>query len=297
MISQLSDSRRGMILGITAYLIWGFGALYWVQAEPVDAVDLLAHRALWSLPFVIACLLYTRQLKAAWALLKQPRSMAIMAGAAVCSASNWGIFLWAVTNERATEASLGYFLLPLFNVLIGLTLFKESIDSAQKLAVFFAIAGIGVQVVYYQGLPLVSLGVAISFGLYGAIRKGTSIGSVEGLFIELLFMAPFALGWLIYRDGGGFGIYGSRVDFFLLAAGVITAVPIMAYVAASKLVPLSALGLVFYIGPTVQLVVAVWILGESFTLISLVSFGLVWLGLILMTGENLRRAAVRRFQS
>jgi chloramphenicol-sensitive protein RarD len=294
LISQLSDSRRGMVLGVTAYLIWGFGALYWVETEPVDAVDLLAHRALWSLPVVIACLLYSRQLKAAWALLKQPRNMMIMAGAAFCSALNWGIFLWAVTNSSATQASLGYFLLPLLNVLIGLTIFKESIDSAQKLAVFFAIAGIGVQVVYYQGLPMVSLGVAISFGLYGAIRKGISIGSVEGLFIELLLMAPFALGWLIYRDGGGLGVHGSAVDVFLLASGIITAVPLMAYVAASKLLPLSALGLVFYIGPTVQLFVAVWVLGESFTLVSLISFGLVWLGLILMTADNLRRAARHR---
>lgn len=280
-----------MILGVTAYLIWGFAALYWVRTEPVNAIDLLAHRALWSLPVVIACLLYSRQLKAAWSILKQPRSMAIMAGAAFCSASNWGIFLWAVTNDRATEASLGYFLLPLINVVIGLTLFKETIDSAQKLAVLFAIAGIGVQVVYYQGLPMVSLGVAITFGLYGAVRKGISIGSVEGLFIELLIMAPLALAWLIYREGGGLGLHGSTVDFFLLAAGVITAVPLMAYVAASKLMPLSALGLVFYIGPTAQLIVAVWFLGESFTPVSLLSFGLVWLGLILMTAQNLRRVA------
>jgi len=293
LISQLSDSRRGMILGVTAYLIWGFAALYWVRTEPVSAVDLLAHRALWSLPFVVLCLAYTRQLKSAWSILIQPRSMAIMTGAALCSALNWGIFLWAVTNDRATEASLGYFLLPLINVVIGMTIFRETIDSAQKLAVLFAIAGIGVQVVYYQGLPLVSLGVAITFGLYGAVRKGISIGSVEGLFIELIIMAPLALVWLIYREGAGLGVHGSTVDFFLLAAGVVTAVPLMAYVAASKLLPLSALGLVFYIGPTAQLIVAVYFLGESFTPVSLLSFGLVWLGLILMTAQNMRRISWR----
>ena len=141
---------------------------------------------------------------------------------------------------------------------------------------------------------MVSLGLAISFGLYGAVRKGISIGSVEGLFIELLIMAPLALAWLIYRQGGGLGAHGLTVDLLLLGAGVLSAVPLMAYVAASKLVPLTALGLVFSIGPTMQLVVAVWFMGEAFTLVSLISFGLVWLGLILMTADNLRRAALRR---
>ena len=123
-MSSLTEGQRGTLYGITANLIWGLAALYWIETEPVDARDLLAHRAFWSVPVVALCLLYLGRFAATLALFRRPRVVGIMALAALCSASNWLIFLWAVTNERATEASLGYFLLPLFNVLIGLTLFR-----------------------------------------------------------------------------------------------------------------------------------------------------------------------------
>ena len=290
MFSNISDERRGTLLVVSAQLIWGFAALYWVQTDPVDARDLLAHRALWSLPVVILCLLFQRHLGAALTLLKSPRNLAIMVSAAFFSAANWGIFLWAVTHGKAMEASLGYFLLPLLNILIGLTLFRESIGRPQILAVSFAMAGMAVQIIHFGGLPLVSLGVAGSFALYGTVRKAISIGSVEGLFIEVLIMAPFAIAWLIFRDGGGLGQYGLRVDVLLLASGILTAVPLMAYVAASRLLPLTALGLVFYVGPTAQLLVAIFAFGEAFDSAQILSFGLVWVGLALMTAYNLRRS-------
>ena len=292
----MDDSRRGTLLGIIAYLMWGGAALYWVQTQPVSAADLVAHRVLWSLPVVILCLgiAGSGRLGRAIALFRQPRTLGIMAGAALFSALNWGLFMWAVTNGRATEASLGYFLLPLINVLIGLTLFRESIDRAQKVGVAFAVAAVLLQLFYYGGLPLVSLGLALSFGLYGAIRKGVHIESMEGLLLEMSILAPLALAWLLYHDGAGLGLYGIRVDLFLLGAGVFTAVPLMAYVAASRLLPLTALGLVFYIGPTAQLVVAIWIFGEPFDTVQLIAFGLVWVGLAVVTVSNMRRAAAQR---
>lgn len=294
----MDDSRRGALLGITAYLMWGGAGLYWVQTEPVAATDLVAHRVLWSLPVVVLCLgiAGSGRLGRALALFRQPRTLGVMAGAALCSALNWCLFMWAVTNGRATEASLGYFLLPLINVLIGLTLFRESIDRAQKIGIAFAVAAVLLQLVYYGGLPLVSLGLALSFGLYGAIRKGVHVESMEGLLIEMSILAPLALAWLIYHDGAGLGLYGIRVDLFLLGAGVFTAVPLMAYVAASRILPLTALGLVFYIGPTAQLVVALWVFGEPFDAVQFVAFGLVWVGLIVVTVSNIRRAAgLRRY--
>ncbi len=291
-MSRSVDQRRGTLLGVTAYLIWGFGALYWIRTEPVPATDVLAHRALWSLPFVTLCLVIAGggRLRRALALCRQPRTMAIMTCAAVAGATNWGIFLWAVTNDRATEASLGYFLLPLVNVVIGLTLFRESVDRAQTLGIAFAVAAVLLQLVYYGGLPLVALGVALSFGFYGAIRKAVSVESMEGLLLETLIMAPFALCWLVYRDGAGLGLHGLEVDLFLLGAGAYTAVPLMTYVAASRLLPLTALGLVFYIGPTTQLLVAVLVLGEPFDTVQMAAFALVWVGLALVTADSLRRA-------
>jgi chloramphenicol-sensitive protein RarD len=286
----LTDKQRGTLLGISAYLIWGFAALYWVQTEPVDTLDLLAHRALWSVPVVVVCLLAVRRLYAALVLFRQPRTVAIMALAAALSATNWGIFIWAVTHERAMEASLGYFLLPLVNVVIGLLLFKETIDGAQKIGVAFAATAVILQFSYYGSLPLVSLGVAVSFGLYGAIRKGVAVESMEGLLMETLLMSPFAIVWLVLRDGGGLGEHGPMVDALLLGAGLITAVPLLTYVSASRLLPLTALGLVFYIGPTAQLLVAIFVFDEPFNLVQVLAFGLVWLGLVIVTADGFRRA-------
>jgi chloramphenicol-sensitive protein RarD len=277
-------------------LIWGVAALYWIQTQPVDARDLLAHRALWSLPFILLCLVIVGRgrLFAALALFRQPRTIGILACAACCSALNWVIFLWAVTHGRAAEASLGYFLLPLVNVAIGLTVFRETIDTPQKLGIAFAVAAVLLQLVYHGGLPWVALALPLSFGLYSAIRKAVRVESLEGALLEALLMAPVAIAWLVYRDGGGLGLYGTRVDLFLLGAGAFTAVPLISYVAASRLLPLTALGLVFYIGPTTQLLVAVVVFGEPLDTVQIIAFGLVWVGLALVTLDSLRRARVLR---
>lgn len=278
-----------MLLATTSYLIWGFAALYWVQTAPVAAPDLVAHRALWSLPVLAVSLLLMQRLGASLRLLRQPRTMAIMACSALLQALNWGIFLWAVSNQRATEASLGYFLLPLINVAIGVTVFGERIDRAQQIAIALAAAGVLVLVMENRGLPWVALGVALCFGLYGAVRKAVAVEAVEGLLLETLLMAPFAVAWLIFRDGAGFGMYGTRVDALLLGAGVITAVPLMCYVVASRLTALSALGLLFYLGPSCQLFVAICLFGEPMNPVQLFSFALVWLGLGFVAADTLRR--------
>ncbi len=291
---SMNDKKKGTLLGVIAYLIWGFSALYWAMAVPVDPADILAHRAFWSMPFVMLVLLLTGRLRGALAILRQPRTVAIMAAAACFGAANWMVFLWAISNERATEASLGYFLLPLLNVVIGLTVFREKIDTAQKIAIGFAVAAVVLQFAYYGGLPVVALTLSLTFGLYGAIRKKVSVASLEGLFIETLLMSPFALAWLIYRDGAGLGQHGLTVDLVLLGAGAFTAIPLISYVAASRLLPLTALGLVFYIGPSAQLLVAVLVFGEPFTSVQAAAFAMVWIGLAIVTLDNVRRA--RRFR-
>ena len=292
----MDDKRRGTLLGVGANLIWGVAALYWIQTQPVEAQDLVAHRVVWSLPFLALCLAIvgSGRLRRAFSLFRQPRTMAIMTAAAFLGALNWLIFLWAVTNGRAAEASLGYFLLPLVNVVIGLTIFRESINSAQKIGVAFAVLALLLQLIYHGGLPLVALGVATSFGLYSAIRKGVHVESMEGLLLEMSILLPFALAWLVYRDGAGLGLYGLKVDLFILGAGAYTALPLMAYVAASRMLPLTALGLVFYIGPSTQLLVAIWVFDEPFDIIQLLAFGLVWMGLAVVTVSNIRRAAALR---
>jgi len=281
--------NKATLLACVAYLIWGFAALYWVETKPVSPLDLVAHRALWSVPVLVLVLLAMQRMRAGLGILRQPRALLILLASATAQACNWLIFLWAITHERATEASLGYFLLPLINVALGVFLFKEVVDRAQRVAISLAAVGMLILVVENGGLPWVALGVAVSFGLYGAIRKQVNIGAVEGLFVETLLMAPLALGWLIYSGWGGLGQYGGRVDVFLLGAGVMTAVPLICYVVASRRLPLTALGLVFYLGPSCQLFVAICIFDEPLNPIQLFSFGLVWLGLAFMAADSLRR--------
>ena len=281
--------NRGLLLATCAYLIWGFAALYWVQTAPVSPLDLVAHRAAWSVPVVALCLLVMGRLLATLRLLADPKTMLIVACSALLQATNWAIFLWAISNERAAEASLGYFLLPLINVAIGIIVFKERIDLPQKIAIAFAVVGMLVLIGENRGLPLVALGVAVSFSIYGAVRKGIQLGAVEGLLLETLVMLPFAATWLVLRDGAGLGMHGLRVDAFLLGAGVMTAVPLMCYVAASRLTALSALGLVFYLGPSSQLFVAICIFGEPMNPVQLFAFALVWVGLGFVVADSLKR--------
>lgn len=288
--------NKSMALAVVAYLVWGFAALYWVRTEPVTPVDLVAHRALWSLPVLLLMLGLMGRLGVALALLRQPRYVLILAASSLAQVINWGIFLWAVTHEQATQASLGYFLLPLINVLIGIVAFRERPDRAQQLAIGLAAVGMTLLVIDGGGLPWVALGVAVSFGIYGLIRKRVSVDAVEGLFVEILLIAPLALVWLWMSGGGGLGEYGWEVDAFLLGAGVITVVPLACYVLAARQMTMTSMGLVFYLGPSCQLFVAICIFGEPMNPTQLFSFGLVWLGLALMVVDTLRRLrSVRRF--
>lgn len=291
---QRANSSIG--LAVIAYLVWGFAALYWVQLEAVTPVDLVAHRTIWSLPLLLCTLLIMQRLRAALALLKNPRQLAILATSSVAQAANWGLFLWAVTNEQASQASLGYFLLPLINVAIGRFLLGETVERAQGVAIGLASIAMVILVVENGGLPWVALGVAVSFGIYGLIRKEANVDAIEGLFVEILLIAPIALVWLALRDWGGLGHFGASTDALLLGAGVLTVVPLGCYVVAARRMTMTAMGLVFYLGPSCQLFVAVCIFGEPMNPVQLFSFSLVWLGLALMVADTLRRLrSVRRF--
>ncbi len=278
-----------MLAALAAHLIWGFAPLYWVQAYPVPAEDILAHRVLWSVVLLSVLLLFLGRLGSTMRGLLQRRTLQVIAISATAQACNWGIFVWAVTHERAAEASLGYFLLPLVNVAIGVLVLRERIDRAQAVAIALACLGMVILVVENRGLPWVALGLSLSFGTYGLVRKLVRIGAIEGLAMETAFLAPAALAWMWFSGGAGLGVHGLRVDAFLLGAGVITTVPLVLYVAASHRLALTAMGLTFYLGPTCQLLVAVMVFGEPLNPMQLVSFGLVWLGLGVIIVDTVRR--------
>ena len=284
--------RTGILAGSAAYLWWGLAAFYWVPAKVVPAVDLLAHRALWAAPFCAVLLLARGRLLGAFRVLRAPRSLMLLGLSSALVALNWGIFLHAMGQNRLAEASLGYFMQPLVAVLIGLVGFRERLTPLQWMSVGFAAAGVAVYTSALGHLPLVALGVSVSFGLYGAVRRLVQVDSLDGLFVETVLLAPFALGWILWQGGAGLGARGHHVDAILLGAGAFTAIPLLGYIEAARRLPMIALGLLFYINPTVQLLVAVFGFGEPLQPAAVWSFSLVWAGVVLYLAQTLRR---RRF--
>ena len=281
--------RYGLTLAIVANIIWGLAALFWIETKPVDAIDVVAHRAIWSLPIALMIVLLTGRLRSTWALMRVPSTFFWSLLAAALLSMNWGVFVYAVTVGRATEASLGYFMLPLLTIAVGRLVFHETLGTTQRLAIALAIFAVGIQLFSYGALPWISLVVSISFALYGVIRKKIAADTIQGLFIETLCMSPFALAWLWITGGGGVGIHGWRVDTFLLLAGVYTTAPLLTYIAAARLLPLSVVGYTSYLGPSLQLLVAQTVLGETIDVVTMVSFSFVWLGVLLVSSGGLVR--------
>ena len=278
--------RKGLALAVMANIIWGVSALYWIETDPVSPADVVAHRAIWSLPVAAMVLILAGRLSATWALLKQLKTLLWSLLGTVLLSLNWGVFVYAVSTGRATEASLGYFMLPLLTIIVGKVVFQEVLGLAQRIAVALALCAVLIQIVSFGSLPWVSLVVSSSFALYGAMRKKIEADTMQGLFIETLCMAPFALAWLWATGGAGMGQHGMKVDVFLLMAGMFTTAPLLTYVAASRLLPLNIVGLTSYLGPSLQLLVAQTLLGESIDLVTALSFALVWLGVLLVSGQG-----------
>lgn len=288
-MSSQSDYRLGIALSLIANAVWGGAAFYWMQTRPVAAIDVLGHRGVWTLPAVFFVLLLLGRVRATFVLLRDVKTLAWMALAAALISINWGTFLYAVTSGHATEASLGYFLLPILSVLLGILVFREIPSVPQRVALVMGLIAIGIQLIAVGGLPVISLGLALSFACYGAIRKRVKVDAIQGLFTESLFLFPAGLAWILSQDGAGLGEHGLRVDLFLIGAGAFTAIPLLTHVTASRLLPLSTVGLLSYIGPSLQLIVAQLFLGETISVLTLSAFVLVWLGLAFIVADNLRQ--------
>ena len=213
-----AGTAKGILLALIANFIWGIAALYWIQTKPIGPVDVMAHRALWTLPVTFFIVLFFGRLSETLALMRSLKFCFWIALAALMLTINWGVYVFAVTNERATEASLGYFMLPLLTIALGVFMFGERPKPVHILAIALAIIAVLIQLVAYGSLPWVSLTLAMSFALYGAIRKQISADSMQGLFLESLCMAPFAAVWILSHDVAGMGAHGLKVDLFLLCA-------------------------------------------------------------------------------
>lgn len=292
-----ANPRRGLILGLSAYTIWGLFPLYFKAIQSVPALEIIIHRALWSA--LAGSLLLMLWKHPGWfkELRDNPQRLAILALSGTLIASNWLIYVWAVNNGRMLEASLGYYINPLINVLLALVLLRERLRPIQWLAVALAATGVAQQVWHVGSLPWISLALALTFGFYGLIRKKAPVAALPGLVVETWLLVPLALGWLLLHPNADSlqpEILHSSMIFWLAAAGPVTLVPLVCFNAAARHLPFATLGFLQYIGPTLVMLLAVLVYGEHLAASTLVTFCFIWAGLAVYSIDawvNMRKRA------
>ena len=281
----------GPLAAALAYILWGLFPLYIKLVAHVPVLEIVLHRSLWALVFVLALLALRRQFGWLAPVLRQPRTLAIFGLSALLLGGNWLLYVWAVNNGRVLDASLGYFINPLVNVLLGFVVLHERPRPLQWAAVALAAGGVLWLAVGAGHVPWVSLLLAASFGFYGLLRKTAPLGAIEGLALETLLLGPLAAAALLWLGASGQGHFlqgDGRTDVLLLAAGPATAIPLLLFAYGARRVTLATLGLLQYLGPSIQFVLAVFLYHEPLGASRGVGFALIWAALALYSAESLR---------
>ena len=277
------------------FLIWGFTPFYFRALGDIGAVEIVAHRVVWCVPFMLVVLTIGRQWPAVYAALSDRRVFATLFISAGLISINWGMYVFSIVSDQLVASSLGYFLSPLVSVLLGYAFLGERPTPTQWVAVALAAGAVTSQFIAYGNLPWIALTIAFTFGFYGLIRKTVRAGSAVGLFVECLLLSPFGLAFLIWLQWHGTGSFGTRgldFDLLLVAAGLVTGVPLLMYAASARRIRLTTIGLIQYFTPTTYLILAVLFFGERFGTSELLTFGLLWAGLFLYSSEVWRTRQV-----
>jgi chloramphenicol-sensitive protein RarD len=288
----VSDTRRGAAFGATAYLLWGIFPLYFPLLDPAGAVEVLAHRVVWSLVVVAVLVQVTHRWPAVRAVVADRGRVARLTAAAAFLAVNWGVYIYGVTNDRVVETSLGYFINPLVTVMLGVVVLRERLRRLQWVALGIATVAVVFLAVQSGRLPWIALVLAFSFGTYGLLKKTSHVGALEGLTVETAVLAPVALGYAAVIQASGDATltsHGVGHAALLVVTGVITAVPLLFFGAAASRVPLTTLGILQYLAPTMQFLLGVLVFHEGMGLARLLGFCLVWTALVLFTADLLRQ--------
>jgi chloramphenicol-sensitive protein RarD len=290
MTQAAAPDRKGLILAVTAYALWGVLPIYFHVLSAVPALQVLAHRVVWSVLFLAVLVLLRREAGAIWRAARG-RTLLLLCASATLIAVNWFVYIWSVEHGHVLEASLGYFINPLVSVALGMLVLGERLRRWQGVAIAIAGSGVLVMALTGGGLILISLILAFSFAFYGLVRKIVAIDSLGGLTIETLLLVPFSAAWLLHSASLGASGFGQSAwqDALLLAAGVITATPLLLFAAAARKLPLSTIGLLQYIAPTLQFLVAL-ALGEPLRPMLIVTFALIWTGCLLYAWDSVRAA-------
>lgn len=292
---QDRSARVGVVYGLAAYGAWGFVAIYFKAIAHVPAMEVLAHRVIWSVVLLLAMLRWRGRLRPAWSVIRDRTVLWTLLGTTILIAINWFTFIWAVANHRLLEAGLGYFTNPLVNVMLGFVFLRERLRPWQAVSVLLAAIGVGVRTHELGSLPVVAMVLAFSFGFYGLLRKTARVEALIGLTVETTLLAPFALAYLLYlaaNDDILFGVHSWSTTILLALGGVVTSVPLLWFTNAARRLRLATLGFMQYLAPTFQCLLAVVAFGEPFERTQWITFGFIWTALAIYTADALR--AVRR---
>ncbi len=287
-----TGGAAGLAYGLAAFGIWGLVPVYFKAVGKVPPLEVLAHRVLWAVPILIGLVVIQRQGGAVRDAVRSRKILGALLLTTVLIAWNWFVFIWAMANDHILQASLGYFINPLVNVALGVVFLRERLSRAAIVAVILASLGVGYLAVLGDEVPWVALTLAVTFGLYGLLRKTVAVGAVVGLTIETMILAPVALGYLAWLQRIGelrFGSGDLSLDLLLMLAGVVTTVPLLLFTQAARLLPLSTLGFLQYLAPTMHFALAVLAYGEPFHRHDLITFGCIWTALAIFTADRIRR--------
>lgn len=296
------DGKKGIIFAAGAYLCWGLLPVYWKALQQVPATEILAHRMTWSLLVVLLLLAARRSWSWVRPVLRDRRTLLTFTVSALLLAANWLIYIWAVNADHVVETSLGYFINPLMSVALGMVVLRERLRPAQLVAILIAAGGVLFLTINHGRLPWIALGLALTFAFYGLLRKTATLNSLEGLALETGVLFLPALLYLIHleRQGtGSFGHVAPTTSFLLMLAGAATTIPLLLFASGARRIPMTVLGVLQYIAPTLQFVLGVFVFGESLTTERLIGFVFVWIALLIFAGEGFvqRRAALRALQA
>lgn len=286
-----TSANAGVLFALAAFFMWGLAPIYFKQLAHIDAQEILAQRIVWSIIFLTLVAVIGKQFGKILHVLKQPKQLLLLTLSSCLLGFNWGIFIWAVNNNHMLEASLGYYINPLFNVVLGYLFLSERLRKRQGAAVALAISGVVIQIISFGSVPTVALLLAVSFACYGLLHKKTHVESIPGLAIEAFILLPFALLYWWFMppsETSNLSLNDTSTNLLLISSGVVTTLPLLCFTAAAKRLQYTTIGFIQYIGPSLMFVLAVQFYGETVGLKEMITFGCIWTALALFSWDSIR---------
>ncbi len=286
----MKKEKAGLLFGVSAYTLWGLFPLYWPLLKPANPLEIVSHRAVWTVVFCVIFLGITKSLKSTLATFKRKHVAIKLFSTSVLISINWLVYIWATNNGHVVEASLGYYINPVIIIAMGVILLHEKMRKMQWISIAIASTGVLILTIDYGRLPWIAIALALSWGSYGFIKKSLGLGALEGLAIETMISSVPYLGYLIYLGAQGTGQFGNGVVIttLIISAGAVTAIPLLLFNGATTRLPFTIIGLLQYITPTLQFAIGVWVLHEDMPAARWIGFVIIWIALVVLATDLFR---------